>query len=104
MLDSLRLFAKSFPGKILGGVMLVGIAGFGINNVITDLGSNTVARVGNEEITARAFLRAYQVQLNQISQQIGSVPTPEDAMNLGIPSAVLQNLAQDAALNQMAQG
>jgi peptidyl-prolyl cis-trans isomerase D len=102
MLDSLRVFAKSWPGKIMGGFLLVGLAGFGINNVIADLGSNTVAKVGGEDITTRQFLRAYQSQLNQVAQQIGSVPTAQDAISLGIPSMVLQNLAQDAALDQMA--
>ncbi|HEY8576261.1 MAG TPA: SurA N-terminal domain-containing protein [Devosia sp.] len=102
MLDSLRVFAKSWPGKIMGGLLLVGVAGFGINNVITDLGSNTVARVGNEDINSREFLRAYQMQLNQVAQQIGSVPTTEEAVSLGVPSMVLQNLAQDAVLDQVA--
>lgn len=102
MLDSLRGFAKSWPGKIMGAFLLVGVAGFGINNVITDLGTNTVARVGDEEINSREFLRAYQSQINRVAQQIGSVPTAEEAVSLGIPGAVLQNLAQDAALNQMA--
>ena len=104
MLDSLRGFAKSWPGKIMGGFLLVGIAGFGINNVITGLGSSTVARVGNEEIDSRTFLRAYQSQMNQVAQQLGSVPTPEQALNLGIPSMVLQDLGQNAALDQMANG
>lgn len=102
MLDSLRGFAKSWPGKIMGAFLLVGVAGFGISNVITDLGTNTVARVGDEEINSREFLRAYQSQINQVAQQIGSVPTAEQAVSLGIPGTVLQNLAQDAALNQMA--
>ena len=104
MLDSLRGFAKSWPGRIMGGFLLVGIAGFGINNVITGLGSSTVARVGNEEIDSRTFLRAYQSQMNQVAQQLGSVPTPEQALNLGIPSMVLQDLGQNAALDQMANG
>ena len=68
MLDSLRVFAKSWPGKIMGACLLVGLAGFGINNVITDLGSNTVARVGDEEINSREFLRAYQNQAERVSQ------------------------------------
>ena len=104
MLDSLRVFAKSWPGKIMGACLLVGLAGFGINNVISDLGSNTVARVGSEEINSREFLRAYQSQLNQVAQQLGSMPTAQDAVSLGIPSMVLQNLAQDAALDQLATG
>lgn len=103
MLDSLRVFAKSWPGKIMGGFLLVGVAGFGINNVITDLGTNTVARVGNEEINSRQFLRAYQSQLNEVAQQIGSMPTTQQAIDLGVTSMVLQNLAQDAALDQVAE-
>lgn len=87
----------------MGGFLLVGVAGFGINNVITDLGSNTVAKVGDQEINSREFLRAYQNQMNQVAQQLGSVPTAADAVALGIPSMVLQNLAQDAALNQLAR-
>lgn len=102
MLDSLRGFAKSWPGKVMGAFLLVGVAGFGINNVITDLGTNTVARVGNEEINSRQFLRAYQNQMNQVAQRLGSVPTQQEAVSLGIPSMVLQSLAQDAALDQMA--
>ena len=102
MLDSLRGFAKSWPGKILGAFLLVGVAGFGINNVITDLGSSTVARVGDTEISSRTFLRAYQGQINQVAQQLGSVPTAEQAVSLGIPTMVLQNLAQDAALDELA--
>ena len=102
MLDGLRAFAKSWPGRIMGALLLIGLAGFGINNVILGFGSNTVARVGNEDITANEFLRAYQNQVNRVAQQIGSVPSPQDAVNFGIPSLTLQQLAQDAALDQLA--
>ncbi|KKB82799.1 hypothetical protein VW29_14620 [Devosia limi DSM 17137] len=102
MLDSLRLFAKSWPGKIMGGFLLVGVAGFGINNVIADLGSNTVAKVGNEEITSREFLRAYNSQMNQVAQQIGRLPTAAEAESFGITGGVLRSLIQEAALDQMA--
>ena len=102
MLDSLRGFAKSWPGKIMGAFLLVGIAGFGVNNVIGGLNTTTVGKVGNQDISLRSFQRAYQSQLNQVAQQIGQMPTTEQAVNFGIPSMVLQNLAQDAALDQMA--
>ncbi|MFD2649573.1 SurA N-terminal domain-containing protein [Devosia albogilva] len=102
MLDGLRAFAKSWPGRIMGALLLIGLAGFGINNVILGFGSNTVARVGSEDITANEFLRAYQSQVNRVAQQIGSVPSPQDAVNFGIPTLTLQQLAQDAALDQLA--
>lgn len=101
MLDSLRDFAKSWPGKILGGVMLVGIAGFGINNVIADFGSNTVAHVGGQDISTRDFVRAYQNKMNQVAQQMGRMPTNDEAQSLGVPSMVLQELAQNAAIDQI---
>ena len=86
----------------MGAFLLVGIAGFGINNVIVDLGSNTVARVGNEEITSREFLRAYQSQANSIAQQLGSMPTASQAEAFGIPTAVLLGLSEGAALDTLA--
>ena len=102
MLDGLRGFAKSWPGKILGAFLLVGVAGFGINNVITDLGSNTVARVGDQEITSKEFLRAYQTQANQLSQQIGRIPTVAEAQAMGLPNYVVMNLSQGEAMNVLA--
>ncbi len=102
MLDGLRDFAKSWPGKILGAFLLVGVAGFGINNVIVDLGSNNVARVGDEEINSREFLRAYQSQVSALSSQLGSIPTTSQAEQLGIPTAVLMRLSESAALDGLA--
>jgi peptidyl-prolyl cis-trans isomerase D len=102
MLDGLRDFAKSWPGKIMGAFLLVGVAGFGINNVIVDLGSNTLARVGDEEINSREFLRAYQNQANAVAQQLGSIPTASQAEAMGIPTAVLLGLSEGAALDTLA--
>lgn len=86
----------------MGAFLLVGVAGFGINNVIVDLGSNTVARVGNEEINSREFLRAYQSQAGAIAQQMGSMPTASQAEAMGIPTAVLLALSEGAALDTLA--
>ncbi|GHA12026.1 peptidyl-prolyl cis-trans isomerase [Devosia pacifica] len=102
MLDSLRDFAKSVPGKILGVFLLIGVAGFGINNVILNFGSNTIARVGGEEITAQEFQRAYNSQINQIANQTGRMPTSQEAINMGLPTLVIQRLSQDAALTDLA--
>ncbi len=102
MLDNLRSFAKSWPGKVMGGFLLVGLAGFGVNNVIGSLGSNTVAHVGNQEISTRDFARAYQNKINQFANQIGRMPTAEEAESFGIPSVVIGELAQNAALEQLA--
>lgn len=101
MLDSLRNFATTWPGKILGAFLLVGLAGFGITGVLTSIGSNTVAHVGDRDITSMDFQRLYQRQVNVVANQIGSVPTSEQALSLGIPSSVLNQLATEAALNML---
>ena len=102
MMNLMRRFATTWIGKILGALLLVGLAGFGISNVIVDLGSNDLAKVGDETITIPDFQRAYQQQLNQYAQQTGQTPTGAQALQLGIPSAVLGKLASDSAINQFA--
>jgi len=101
MLDSLRSFSKTFVAKVFFAVLIVSFAAFGINNVVTNLGSTTVARVGNEDISTRDFQRAYQQQLQMVAQQIGQVPTPDMATQLGVPGMTLSRLASDAAVNQL---
>ena len=102
MLDSLRNFGSSLIGKIMMGFLLVGLAGFGISGVLTSIGSNTVAHVGDQEITTRDFQRAYSNQLNAVGQQTGTVPTAEQAMAMGIPGSVLNSLAAQSALDGLA--
>lgn len=101
MLDSLRAFSRTWVAKIFLGVLVLSFALFGIQNVVTSIGGNTVARVGEEDISAREFQRAYQSQLNAAARQFGFVPTPEQAIAQGIPGAVLSQLATSAAINQL---
>ena len=103
MLDGLRNFARTWPGKILGGFVLIGLAGFGISGVLTGSSFNTIAKVGDEEISTVQFQRNYNIQLNNMAEQVGSTPTSEQAIALGIPSQVINQLAIDASLNGLAK-
>lgn len=100
MLSFLRSFANTIVGKVVMGLLMVSMAGFGITGVLTSLGSNTVATVDGTEISVRDFQRAYNDQINYAAQQLGKTPTSQEAMALGIPSAVLQRLASDTALSK----
>jgi peptidyl-prolyl cis-trans isomerase D len=100
MLHTLRAFAKTWIAKILLAVLVVSFGAFGINNVISDLGSNTVAHIGDQDITSQDFQRAYQAQINNVAQQIGKLPTSQEAMAMGIPSQVISRLASDAVINK----
>jgi peptidyl-prolyl cis-trans isomerase D len=103
MLEGFRAISRTWFGKILGAFLIVGLAGFGISNVLLDLGSNKIAQVGNQEISVRAFQREFQNRLNAFGQQVGRLPTNEEALALGVPSMVLTQLGAEAALNQMGQ-
>ncbi len=103
MLTSLRKFATTLAGKILGAFLLVGLAGFGITGVISSIGNNTVARVGDQDISTRDFQRAYSTQISSIARQLGSTPTPEQAVALGIPGNVLTQLATEQALDTLSE-
>ncbi|VAW18379.1 hypothetical protein MNBD_ALPHA12-818 [hydrothermal vent metagenome] len=85
----------------MGGFLLIGLAGFGITGVLTSIGTSTVARVGDRDISTLDFQRAYNQQINAAAQQIGSMPTAEQALSLGIPSNVLNQLATDQVLNML---
>lgn len=101
MLHLLRDFAKTPIAKVLLAILVVSFGAFGINNVISDLGSNTVAHVGDTDITVQDFQRTYQNQLNSVAQQLGKVPTSQEAMQLGIPGQVINSLAAAAAVDQL---
>jgi peptidyl-prolyl cis-trans isomerase D len=101
MLDNLRRFGRTWIGKVLGAFLLVGLAGFGISNVLLDFGSQNVATVGGEPVTVREFARAYNTDLRNFAQQIGQMPTPEQAQQFGIQANTLSRLISEGALNQM---
>lgn len=103
MLDSLRKFANTWIGKIVMGLLLIGLAGFGISNVLIGIGSNTVASVGETDISIREFQREYTSQLNRVAAQTGVVPTNEQAIQFGIPTVVINRLATEAALTELAK-
>jgi len=100
MLTFFRKFANTLLGKVVLGVLTLSMAGFGISGILTSLGSNTLATVDGSEITVRDFQRAYNDQINQAAQQIGKVPTSQEAMAMGIPGAVIQRLASDRAVSR----
>lgn len=103
MLNLLRSITKTWVGKILGVFLIIGLAGFGISEVIGTLGSNTIATVAGTDISTRDFQRAYQNQLNAFVQQNGRMPTNEEAVAARIPEFTLQQIAAQASVNKFAR-
>lgn len=102
MMDSMRNAAKSWVAKLLIGLLAVSFGVWGIADVFR-AGSNTaLATVGGQEITGDQFNNAFRQYLQTISQQSGQALTPEQARELGIDKAILDNLLQSAALDNEA--
>lgn len=103
MLNIFRSLTKTWFGRILGVFLIIGLAGFGISNVIGTLGTNTIASAAGTDISTRDFQRAYQAQLNAFAQQNGRLPSNEEALAAGIPGITLQQLASQASVNKFAR-
>ncbi|MCB9993830.1 MAG: SurA N-terminal domain-containing protein [Hyphomicrobiaceae bacterium] len=102
MLKAFRALADTWFGKILGFFLLIGLAGFGITGVIATLGATVLLRVGGEEVSVQDFQRAYNAQLDNVQRQTGTALTPDQALAFGVPSSVINQLANNAVLNRLA--
>jgi len=102
MMDSMRTAAKSWVAKLLIGLLAVSFGVWGIADVFRFGGANDLATVGETQVTAEQFNRAFQNRLQEIARQTGQGVTPEQARALGLDTGVLNFLIQSAALDNEA--
>lgn len=86
---------------ILLGLLVLGLAGFGIGNFATSMDS--VGSVGDEEITVEEYVRALQNEIRDFSIQSGQNISVSEALAVGLDRRALQRLVIDAALDNEAQ-
>jgi len=102
MLTSFRAKRSNVLVWILMGLLIVGLAGFGITT--GGGGGQSVARVGDQRVEADAVVRALDQELRAISTQIGRQLPMAEARQFGIDRMVLARLISDAALDDAAAG
>ncbi len=103
MLDSMRKHASGPVAKVLIGILIFSFGIWGIAGALSGIGTNTVAQVGNTEISVVQFDRAYRRELQNVSQQVGTQVTAEQAKAFGLPNQVLARLITEAALDDQAE-
>ena len=86
---------------ILMGLLLVGLAGFGIGSFGS--GGSTVGRVGDEVITADAYARALQDEMAAQQRARGEAVGLQELLARGTDRQVLDGLVARAALANEAQ-
>lgn len=98
MLGSFRRGRANVLIWALMAALIVGLAGFGIG-VGGGLGSQTVASVGDRDVTADDYLRTLQQELRAYTSQLGRDVPMAEAREYGIDRIVLARLVNDAALD-----
>lgn len=102
-LDRLRQGAAKTVGLILVGLLVVSFAVWGIADIFTGYGQQTLIRVGDTEITAQDYARAQQDVLRSMSQQAGRSLSLQEARAAGLDTRVLERLIGGAAVDTHAK-
>jgi peptidyl-prolyl cis-trans isomerase D len=100
MLKTFRASRSNVLVWIILGLLIVGLAGFGITT--GGGGGQAVAEVGDRRVEAEAYARALDQELRAISGQIGRPLPMAEARRFGIDRIVLARLVADAALDDEA--
>ncbi len=103
MLDALRKGAGTWVAKIFIGILVLSFAVWGIADIFGGFGRQTLATIGDTEITSSQFQSELRRQLYNMSNRIGRQITMGEARRFGLPQQVLGQLVTDAALDDQAK-
>jgi len=102
-LDTLRRGVSRTLGLILVGLLVLSFAVWGIADVFTGYGQQTLIQVGDTEITPQDYQRAQQDVLRSMSQQAGRSLSLQEARAAGLDTRVLERLIGGAAVDTHAR-
>lgn len=101
MAGPVRRKASNIFVWIILGLLIVGLAGFGVSSFGGQVQS--VGAVGETEVELEAYARALQNELRRQSQASGEPVTMTEARQTGLDRLVLQALFREAALDEAAR-
>jgi peptidyl-prolyl cis-trans isomerase D len=100
----MRAAGQGVIGKVLATILFViliaSFAVWGIGDIFRGGPQNTVARVGDTEITTEQFRTAYQNELQRLSRQFGRNLTSDQARAFGIDQQVLSRMVTEAVFDE----
>lgn len=102
MLDALRRGSTGLVAKLLFALLVLSFAIWGVADVFRGWGRGSLAKVGSHEIRVEDYQRAFQNEINLISQQAGRRITSEQAHAAGLDNRVLARLIAWSAVEQHA--
>ncbi|MFL2790998.1 MAG: SurA N-terminal domain-containing protein [Paracoccaceae bacterium] len=82
-------------------LLVIGLVGFGLQDVISRWGNSKIATIGNKEITSEEFAISFNQEVNYLSRILGQPISITDAKEMGIHLRVLERLINTSLLDQM---
>ena len=102
-LDTLRKGAARTLGLILVALLVVSFAVWGIADIFTGYGRQTLISVGDTDISPQDYARVQQEVLRTMSQQAGRSLSLQEARAAGLDTRVLERLIGGAAVDTHAR-
>ena len=99
MLETLRSGASTWVAKLLLGLVAVSFIWWGADSRSGRSGVSSLATVGSTTISQADFQRAYENEINAMSQRAKRRITSEEARASGIDRRVMSRLVGTAALD-----
>ena len=92
---------NKFFAWIIVLLLVLGLAGFGLQDVLSRWGTSKLATVGEVEISTEEFGQSFIREVNYISQNIGKNLTIEEAKSFGLHLQVVESLINRSLLDQL---
>ena len=92
---------NKFFAWIIVLLLVLGLAGFGLQDVLSRWGTSKLATIGEVEISTEEFAQSFIREINYISQNIGKNLTIEEAKSFGLHLQVVERLINRSLLDQL---
>ena len=92
---------NKFFAWIIVVLLVLGLAGFGLQDVLSRWSTSKLATVGEVEISTEEFGQSFIREINYISQNIGKNLTIEEAKSFGLHLQVVERLINRSLLDQL---
>lgn len=102
MLDTLKRYASGWIAQLFIALLVLSFAVWGVSDIFTGFRGNAVAQVGSTDITIVDFQRDYDLAVQNLTRQLGTPITQQQAAQMGIPAQVLGRLVNQATLDEAA--
>ena len=92
---------NKFFAWIIVLLLVLGLVGFGLQDVLSRWGTSKLASIGEVEISTEEFAQSFIREINYISQNIGKNLTIEEAKSIGLHLQVIERLINRSLLDQL---